>query len=305
MASIATRLSTKYMAVLLLAAVGCDGLGISDALSEPLACGAVAIERGFGEGIGNLISPSHALTDDAGEILPSVKARCATDACETRVAQAGTLIDLRVDLTALAASRKVSLDSMQPTLVSTDPEVIRVADGSAKHDPCINGWSVSTTVKFAEVGQAALLIQHGATELARFSFEVAQAANLEVTALPGRFPDSLEITGTEQRTHSVRAGLGTGVSLRVQAHAADGRVMLLDNHVRSTIDDPTVAQFALSDAPDNAHGVQVYVVLSKEGSTMLRVASGEITALVELQGDATLPSPQPLAAGTGGARPTL
>lgn len=93
------------------------------------------------------------------------------------------------------------------------------------------------------------------------------------------------------------------MSLRVQAFAADGREMLLDNSVLSIIEDPTVAKFLLSNDPHAARGVKVPVVFLEEGSTTLRVESGELTTTIELHTDPALPSPPLPAAGSASPRP--
>jgi hypothetical protein len=73
--------------------------------------------------------------------------------------------------------------------------------------------------------------------------------------------------------------------------------MLLDDRVMSTIDDPSVARFILSDQPASARGVHLYVVMQKEGTTMMRAVAGDVATELALQTDPSLPSPPPSAAG--------
>jgi hypothetical protein len=222
-----------------------------------------------------------------------------SDKCEPRIAQVGTQIELQVSVNALAAARKISPVTAQATLVSTDGEVVEVDDGHAMPDPCREGtFFIKSHVRFAQEGQAALVVQHGEEELARFSFEVAQAADLQVTALPGKAPSSVQVEGGDEGTRSVRGAINAAVALRVQAHAADGRVMLVDNRVRSTIDDTSVAHFILSNQPEVTSGIKPIVAFAAEGRTTLRTELGEVSSLIELHTDPSLPSPQLGAAGS-------
>lgn len=290
--------------LLLMAATGCRVLDVGDFGSD-LACSVASAAGGF-EALGAVFGAPgrRVLADDSGQLVSGVEGKCSSDACDLRLAQVGAQVEIRVDLTLVAAHAGVSLDDVPPVFESTNAEIITINDGSVKRDPCSDHWVVSTGVKFAKVGQAALRVRRGGLgddELARFSFEVAQATSLDLTATPGSAPDSLDIVGTPQGTRSVRGGLHVGVSLRVRARGADGRVMLVDNAVRSTIDDDSVARFALSAEPASAHGTEVFVFFLKEGSTTLRATLGEHTTLVELQADPSLPSLPPSAAGSAGS----
>jgi hypothetical protein len=304
MGSAPSRWLARGAALLLMAAAGCETFGF-DGFGSELGCSVASVAQ-IGQAIGAAFgaAQSRALSDDSGALVPGVEGTCLADLCDLRLAQVGTRIEVRVDLTFLAARRGISLDDAPalPLFESTDAEIISVVNDSAERDPCSDHWVVNAGVKFAKPGQAALRVRHGASELARFSFEVEQATSLEVSALPGTAPDSLEIVGNEQGTRSVRGGLNAGMSLRVRARNGDGRSMLLDNSVRSTIDDASVARFVRSTQPASAHGIKLYVVFLKEGSTTLRTVSGDVTSLVELHGDPALPSPPPLPAAGSSAR---
>jgi hypothetical protein len=286
-----------------MAVAGCD-LGIGG-LGEVAGCAAVSVGRGLGGIALAFGAPAQkALEDDSGEVQPSVIGTCFTDDCKPRIAQVGTQIELQVDVTDLALRRGIELGAARTELISTDPEVIKVANGEPMVDPCAaDRLFVRTGLKFNKEGQASLQVQHGGLALASFSFEVAQAASLKVTAQPGNSPTSVEIDDGELSTRSVRGGLRAGMSLRVQAFAADGREMLLDNSVLGIIEDPTVARFSLSTDPKTARGVKVWVSFLVEGSTTLRVESGELTTTIVLHTDPSLPSPPLSAAGSASPLP--
>ena len=283
---------------------GCDMLHF-DGLGEAIGCAAV----NFGEslaGIGAAFGApgKSSLEDDSGEVLPSVVGTCFTDECKPRIAQVGTKIEIRVDGTDLAARQGVELGAGRPELISTDPRVIEVANGEMTPDPCSNDHlTVRTAVKFTKEGRSALRVQLGALVLASFSYEVAQATSLRLSVHPEGSATSLQIDSDDQGTRSVRGGLRVGMRLKVQAYAADGREMLLDNSVVSTIEDPAVARFSLSNQHHLARGVMVSVVFLREGSTTLRVESGELTSEIALHVDPSLPSPSQPAAGSASPSP--
>lgn len=287
-----------------MAVAGCDfGFG---GLGEAIGCAGVNFGRGLaGIALAFGAPGQEALEDDSGELQPSVLGTCFTDACKPRIAQVGTQIDVEVDLTDLASRRGVELGAARSELVSTDPEVIKVAHGEAMIDPCTSDHMfVRTGVKFTNEGQATLQVQHGDLALASFTFEAAQATRLKVTAHTGNSPMSVEIEDNgELGTRAVRGGLRAGMYLRVQAFAADGREMLLDNNVLSIIEDPTVARFTLSHDPHTARGVKVWVTFLEEGTTTLRVESGELTATIALHTAPSLPSPPLPAAGSASPSP--
>lgn len=287
-----------------MAVAGCDfGLG---GLGDVFGCVGVNLGRGL-SGIALAFgAPGPAsLEDDSGEIQTAVVGKCFTDACKPRIAQVGTQIELEVDVTDLASRRGIELGAARSELISTDPEVIKVAQSEAIVDPCTDDHLfVRTTVKFIKEGQATLQVQHRDLALASFTFDVAQATSLKVTAHTGNSPMSVEIENDgELGTRSVRGGLRAGMYLRVQAFAADGREMLLDNNVLSIIEDPTVARFTLSHDPHTARGVKVWVSFLDEGSTTLRVELGELTKTIELHTDPALPSPPLPAAGSASPSP--
>lgn len=287
--------------LLLLAAAACDMVDAGEAVVKSLGCAAVATGHTIAKPIGDVIDALHwdALEDDSGEVAPGVLGDCANESCKPRIAQVGTTVDVHVDATKLANARDVSLDDTPSELVSSDDEVISVSHGTAKHGECVDEWNVHTNVHFEKEGTATLRVKHGADELADFTFEVAQAASVEVSASPVASTSDVKIEDAEHGTRSVRGGIQAVVSLQVRARAADGRVMLLDDSVRTTIDDTSVARFVEGDA-GTLQGVQGKIIFVNEGSTTLRTEVGDVATTVELQADSSLPSPPPSAAGNGG-----
>lgn len=270
----------------LLAASACGSLDLDESLAKPVACGAVSSARGIGDAVQSALGASpQSLRADSGEAVTALKVACMSDACESRIAQVGTQIDVRFDVTEFAASKRNGIQAETLLLESTDADVIQIADGGAKLDPCSNNLVVDSEVAFVAEGHAALRVRSGTEQLARFSFEVAQASSLEVGPLPNPAMEVLQITAEESGIHSVRGRLDAGLALRVQARDADGRMMLLDNRVVSTIDDTSVARFVGTSDPTTAHGVHLYVLLLKEGSTTLRAESFNLTTAVELHAE--------------------
>lgn len=163
-----------------------------------------------------------------------------------------------------------SLATYQLRVENSDPEVLTFLQHGNDDDYCDDTVVLNGTLRFEAIGDAAVVVLNGETEIDRFSVAVRDVARLELQWTDG--PDKLGLSTNYESTDSLQIFAET--TLRMILRSDDGKRLIGGRDFAWTIDDADVAE--LDDEPFWAdHAIVLPVAL---GTTMLHASAGELSA---------------------------